>query len=137
MARKKKQEAGLTDQQAQVIDLMIVGETIREAADAAGCSVSDVESWLCSNASFVAGLNSRLQDVHRANANRLRSMAGDAIGTLGELLQSDDESVRLRAATAVLKAASLTDVQEPGGEVTAGEVEREWARDNLYNFSIG
>ena len=137
MARKKKQAAIPTEQQTEVIDLLIVGETMQDAAEKVGCTAEEIDQWFMDDAVFVAGVNGRQQDRHRARVDRLRSMADDAIGTLGELLQSENESVRLRAATAVLKAASLTGVQEPDGEVTADDVEREWARDNLLNFSFG
>ena len=137
MARKKKRAPILTEQQTEVIDLLIAGETMQDAAEKVGCTAEEIDQWFMDDAVFVAGVNGRQQDRHRARVDRLRSMADDAIGTLGELLQSENESVRLRAATAVLKAASLTGAQEPDGEVSAGEVEREWARDNLYNFSIG
>jgi len=136
MARKKKSETVLSAEQVKVIEHMVEGETVAKSARLAGCAVADVETWLQNDAAFVAGLNTRQQDYYRANVDRLRSLAGEAVDALSDLLQSENESVRLKAATAVLKSVDLHQVDKPTGATTAAKVEKEREIANLYNFSF-
>jgi len=134
MAKQKQQETVLSAEQVKVIEHMVEGETVAESAKLAGVQLVDVESWLQNDAAFVAGLNARQQDNYRANVDRLRSLAGQAIDTLSELLQSDTESIRLKAATAVLRSVNLVQVKEPAGSTTATKVEKEWARERAFDY---
>ena len=134
MAKRKKQEAVLSAEKSKVIEHIVEGETIAEAARLADVQPADVETWLQSDAVFVAGLNVRQQDQHRANVGRLRSLAGQAVETLGDLLQSESESVRLKAATVVLKSVSLSEVKEPIGSTVAKKIEHDWAQQRVFDF---
>jgi len=136
MARKKKSETltALSEEQVKVVEHMVEGETVAESARLAGCTALEVEVWLQTDSHFVAALNGRQNDQYRANVDRLRSLAGEAVDALSELIQSENESVRLKAATAVLKSVDLAQVDKPKGATTAAKVKRKWERDSLFEF---
>ena len=133
MTKRKKSETMLSAEQSKVIEHMVEGETVAESARLAGCTLADVETWLQSDAVFVAGLNGYQQDHYRANIDRLRSLAGEAVDALSELLQSETESVRLKAATVVLRSVNMVQVEKPAGSTTAAKVEKDWARARMFD----
>ena len=125
MARKKTPKQ-LTTEQEQVIDALLAGKTRVEASASAGVPVTEVHAWFESDALFVASFNLRQQDAHQAQVEKLRNLAGDAVEALSGLLQSENESVRLKAVATVLKTVGLGEVAAPGGNTTTEAVEAGW-----------
>ena len=122
----------LTEQQLTCIEYMLTGQTKRQAAEAVGVNASTLSAWLQEPA-FVAQLNARRKDLHHANTERLRDMASRAIDVIEQTLESENEAVRLRAASQVLKALRLADIEPPTGPATATEVEREQRKIKLFS----
>ncbi len=122
--------------QEQVITSLLVGSSKEEAAKAAGITLAIVEGWFEADSVFLAQLNRRRLDEHNARAERLRSLATDAVEALSGLLTSDNESVRLRAAATVLKTVGLAEVSAPRGKTTAEGVEKDWQHQKFID-SLG
>ncbi len=114
----------LSAQQEQVISLLLGGKTQREAAQEVGVAEETVSRWMNGDAEFVATLNARRLELWQANAEKLRALATKAVNTLGDLLDSEDDTLRLRAAISVLRA--LANVQPPAGPTDARSVENLW-----------
>ena len=95
----------LSVSQERVIELLLAGKTQKEAAAEAGVAAETVSRWRKSNDAFREALGARRRELRAAQAERLRSLAGRAMGALEELLESRNGRVRLGAATAVLKVA--------------------------------
>lgn len=123
----------LTDQQRLAIDALIGGQTRTEASAAAGVDRVTLWRWLTNDANFVAALNEARQDIHSTNVSRLRNLASQAVGVLENSLASDNEALRLRAATSILKSVALSDIQRPEGETDPAVVETDITRRNLFN----
>ena len=128
----KKQEQELTSQQDQVISLMLAGQTQREVAEAAGVAPETISRWRSGHAVFVATLNQRRHELWEGQRERLANLAGAAVDTLEDLMKSETESVRLRAALAVLK----TTVAEPPGETDPDRLERKWEQDAVFESLV-
>ena len=114
----------LTEQQIACIEHLLAGQTKRQAAEAVGVNASTLSAWLQEPA-FVAQLNARRKDVHQANTERLRDMASKAIDVIEQALESENEAVKLRAASQVLKALRLADIEPPKGPETAKGVAKD------------
>jgi len=117
----------LSAQQDQVIVLLLSGKTQREAAQDVGVAEETISRWMNNDAEFVATLNARRHELWQANAEKLRALAAQAIDTLGALLDSGDEALRLKAATAVLQ--ELRNTQPAIGPTDPESVEVEWRRE--------
>lgn len=90
--------------QSQVIRLILEGNTQRRAAQEAGVAEETVSRWKSEDALFASTLENMRRDLCESQAQKLLDLSSKAIDTLGELLQSEDEGIRLRASQAVLKA---------------------------------
>ena len=123
----KKQEKELTPQQDQVISLMLAGQTQREVAQAAGVAPETISRWRSGHAVFVATLNQRRHELWRGQRERLANLAGEAVGTLKDLMKSESDSIRLRAAVAVLRTQA-----EPPGETDPDRLQRKWEQDAVF-----
>ena len=119
----------LSPAQEAVIAALLAGQTQAQAAQAAGVRPEQVSRWKAKDARFVAELNRRQVELWEASRLELLSLAAEARQTLRELLQSDNEGARLRAAQALLKAQMP---ERPNLPTTAAEVEREWKEKNMF-----
>lgn len=96
----------LSPVQLQVLDLLLAGSTVTEAAEQAQIHRTTIHHWCRVDAVFVAALNAakerRFHDVN----DELRSLSGPALEALRQALTVDKPvaPARLRAALAVLKA---------------------------------
>lgn len=116
----------LSTQQDRVICLLLAGKTQREAAQEVGIAEETVSRWVNGDAEFVAVLNARRQELWQANAEKLRALMARAIDALGDILESDDDTLRLKAAVAILR--ELDSTQPPMGPTDPDDVEIMWER---------
>jgi Helix-turn-helix of insertion element transposase len=94
----------ITTQQAEVINALVHGATVTEAAKKVNINRSTFYIWL-KNADFVAELNRIKQEQNDAMHAQLRGLAKTAVSTLREMLTGKDvpAGVKLKAALAVLQ----------------------------------
>lgn len=94
----------LNPQQRQAVLLLAQGMTGRETASRVGVTEETVSRWR-SQPEFAASLNRCFGEAIEVVQNRLRSLAGDALGTIEEVMRDQDAppAVRLSAATALLR----------------------------------
>lgn len=130
--RPAAQPVDLSEQQLACIEHLIAGRTKAAAAEAVGVAAFTVSRWH-KEAAFVAALNARRREMHEANTERLRSLAGKALDVYEAALESDDPAVQLKAAGQILRAARLSDLPPASEEVEPGQVERTWRREQLFS----
>jgi transposase len=94
MARNGRREA--------VALALASGQTVREAAKGAGCGERTVHTWLADDA-FRRRVAEVRTDLFAQAVGRLSRLAGQAADTLGDLLGSKNDPVRLQAARAILE----------------------------------
>lgn len=133
MRKQKKKIIRLSNEQNQVIESLIYGKSRDEAARDAGIENEAIDQWFETDSSFVASLNQRQQSNHAEHIRQLRSMTDDALGALENLLKSENESVKLRAAALVLKTVGLEELKAPSGSATVEAVEADWKREDLFS----
>ena len=129
----------LTPSKVVTIDMLATGSTPEDVEKAIGndslepLTAETVRAWL-RDADFVAALNVRTNEVRDAHLERLRAMVPKALDTLEGLLESQDEAVRLRVASYVLKAAALDSVPWQRINQTKPEyVRNKWQREETFN----
>ena len=129
----------LTPSKVVTIDMLATGSTPEDVEKAIGndslepLTAETVRAWL-RDADFVAALNVRTNEVRDAHLDRLRAMVPKALDTLEGLLESQDEAVRLRVASYVLKAAALDSVPWQRINQTKPEyVRNKWQREETFN----
>lgn len=138
-------KATLTREQRTAVDILANGGTLDDifdtflhtgtlpGLDGVGVDQETVRAWL-RDADFVAVLNVRTNEVRDAHVVRLRAMVPKALDTLEGLLESEDEAVRLRVASYVLKAAALDSVPWQRIDQTKPEyVRNKWQREETFN----
>jgi predicted aminopeptidase len=125
--------AELTPDQATAVDILATGGSLDDVQKATTVEAATVRAWL-RDADFVAALNVRTNEVRDAHLERLRAMVPKALDTLEGLLESQDEAVRLRVASYVLKAAALDSVPWQRIDQTKPEyVRNKWQREETFN----
>ena len=125
--------AELSPDQATAVDILATGGSLDDVQKATTVEAATVRAWL-RDADFVAALNVRTNEVRDAHLDRLRAMVPKALDTLEGLLESQDEAVRLRVASYVLKAAALDSVPWQRIDQTKPEyVRNKWQREETFN----
>jgi hypothetical protein len=81
------------------------GCTVRDAAREAGCGERTVHTWLTDPA-FRNRVSQVRTELFGRAVGRLSRLAGRAADSLGELLEAQNESVRLQAAKTILEAGA-------------------------------
>jgi transposase-like protein len=106
-------ENNLTDAQYKVLNYLLSGISISDAARAAGVHRNTVTNWRRQIPAFATLLNEALAERALLFREQIEALAFKAIEVLRTILHNEDASpsVRLRAALAVLKMAPP--VQEP------------------------
>lgn len=85
----------LSVEQANAVDLLVVGKTDQEVAAAVGVSRQTVCGWRLYHPDFQAALNKRRREVWGAAADKLRSLLPKALEVLERELQDGDVKVAL------------------------------------------
>ncbi|MDI9418086.1 MAG: hypothetical protein QM438_10125 [Euryarchaeota archaeon] len=96
----------LTPEQLNAIDLLILGKTDREVAEAVGVRRETVTKWH-KNPFFSAELSIRREVLWVDAKLRLKSLAHEAVNVLTRGLSSQDEKVAITAAVHILKTVGL------------------------------
>ena len=99
-------QSTLTPKQVEVIEALVIGASVTDAAKRAGVDRSTVYLWMREETDFKAQLMLARRDCADAMRARLRELADDAVATVREVLTSKEVSaaVRLKAALAVLQS---------------------------------
>ncbi len=109
----------LTPQQQLAADLLAIGSSVSDAAEAVGVTRQTVSEWLNHSLPFQAALNLRQQELWRDSSERLRSLVPKAL----EILAGRMDSGSMVAAVHVLKAAGLYGLSAPAGSIHVAELE--------------
>ncbi len=96
----------LTPEQLNAVDLLILGKTDREVAEAVGVRRETITKWH-KNPFFSAELSIRREELWVDAKLRLKSLAHEAVNVLTRGLSSADEKVAITAAVHILKTVGL------------------------------
>jgi len=96
----------LTPEQLNAIDLLILGKTDREVAEAVGVRRETVTKWH-KNPFFSAELSVRREELWVDAKLRLKALAHEAVNVLNRGLFSSDEKIAITAAVHILKTVGL------------------------------
>lgn len=109
----------LTPQQAAAVDLLAMGRTVTETAEAVGASRQTVSAWLHHGTEFRAQLGLRRGELWNTATDRLRGLLPKAL----DVLEHELDAASLGAATALLRAAGLQGLGAPSDPRTVEDVE--------------
>lgn len=118
----------LTSRQSAAVDLVAVGQTDQEVADAVGVSRQTVNVWRNQHPAFTVAVEDRRREVWSAAADRLRSLLPKAVDRLAADLDGPDGA---RVALALVKLAVVAHTDHglrPTGPIDAGAVIDDRAR---------
>jgi len=101
--------SGLTPKQVLAAGALTAGQTITDAAQAAGVDRSTVHRWLREDFHFQAALNAARRDLLSEIENRLLRLAHDAANAVGQAIEAGDVS----AAIAVLRGIGALSGKRP------------------------
>ena len=106
LMQERSEAPRLTPEQLNAIDLLILGKTDREVAEAVGVRRETVTKWH-KNPFFSAELSIRREELWVDAKLRLKSLAHEAVNVLTRGLSSQDEKVAITAAVHILKTVGL------------------------------
>jgi hypothetical protein len=110
----------LTLAQLNAVDLLVVGKTDQEAAEAVGVTRQTINGWRNANPWFQAALNARRQDLWGVSVDQLRALLPRAVAVLAEELDGGND--RVGVALSILRL---------------GGVDRTKASQKLDTFLVG
>ena len=96
----------LSDEQLLAIPLIIEGKTDAEVGEAIGKSRETINRWRNHDENFSKELKAARKTYLNSQIMALSASKGKAITVLNELLESDDEKIKLQAATLLINATS-------------------------------
>lgn len=129
-AQATEEPVALTPAQETVIAQLLAGKTQADAAQEAGVRPEQVSRWKSDDPAFVAEYNRRTLSLWESNRAELLDLAREARKTLRELLTSENDSIRLRAAVSILNAQQEPDRFMP---TTPGAVAMEQSRQKVLD----
>lgn len=131
-AQATEEPVALTPAQETVIAQLLAGKTQADAAQEAGVRPEQVSRWKSDDPAFVAEYNRRTLSLWESNRAELLDLAREARKTLRELLTSENDSIRLRAAVSILNAQQEPDRFMPTTpQAVAKEQSRQQVLDSL------
>ena len=107
-AKQETEKQALKDQQMLAIPLIVVGKSDAQVADVVGVARETVNRWRNHDEDFQKELYQSRRAHINARISALSSVNTKAIEVMEELLDSDDEQIRMRAAMHLLKTVPLT-----------------------------
>ena len=120
-------DSGLTIDQLNAIDMLVLGHTDGEVAKLVGLSRPTVTDWRNHNAAFAARLNERRNEVWGSHIDRLRNLIGKAIDVLEEDLNSDNQRIQQGAAVHLLKTVGVYSADlRPSGPMNEADQKAVW-----------
>ena len=125
----------LNEKQQQAIQLLLVGQTDQQVADAVGVTRQTVNQWKNQDPVFVARMNREKEELWQSYRQKLRSVVGQAIDVLvGDSLDVENRNLRKTAAVHLLKSVGLYGKDlKPSGPTESQEVERKWRENDQLN----
>ena len=97
---------GLNEEKLLAIPLIIEGKTDAQVGEAIGKSRETINRWRNHDRDFIEKLNAAREAHIDSRMTAVTETAKKAITVLNELLNSDDEKIRLQAATLLVKTTS-------------------------------
>lgn len=117
-------KSNLTEQQHAGIVLLLAGKSQKDVATKLDVNPSTIFRWT-REPEFIAELRRQRLDVHEAAISKLRGLGARAVDTLASALDSEDEGIRLRAASKILDTIGLDKIPEPTDAIDIEDVETE------------
>ena len=111
----------LTPRQAAAVELLAVGRTITEVAEAVGVTRQTVSVWRNQQAEFQAALNRKRRELWEERRDRFRAMLSPAL----DVIQTELEKGNLTAALAVVKTAGFQGLEAPDEFIDPQDIEIE------------
>ena len=108
IAKQETEKQALKDQQMLAIPHILAGKSDAQVAEAVGVSRETVNRWRNHDEDFQDELSQSRRAQINARVIALSSVNTKAIEVMEELLDSDDEQIRMRAAMHLLKTVPLT-----------------------------
>lgn len=96
---KKKMKSN----QTSAIDLLASGKSVSEVAAEIGVTRQTIYNWQAKDGEFQDEFGQKLAELKQAQSQRTAEIVEKAFAAIESLLDSEDEKVRLKAATEVLK----------------------------------
>lgn len=124
-----KREHGLTIEQLNAVELLVMGKTDKEVAEAVGVNRVTVTKWRLYDPYFQAELNRRRKEIWGVAVDRFRSLLLKALNTVEKAIEEGDA----RTAIEILRMAGL-DMTKGGsslGTYLVGETEAEKILEEL------
>lgn len=117
--------------QELAINALLMGATDREAAERAGVRRETVHRWKHADPYFIAELARRRTEAWDAQREALRGLLAKAVGVLDNAMSDQSSTVRLRAASTVLRALGIgaEAFPAPGGLTDPAAVMKRWRRN--------
>ncbi len=107
-AKHEAEKEALKEQQMLAIPHIVAGKTDAEVAEIVGVSRETINRWRNHDSEFQTELRQSRQAQLDAHLMTVSNVNKKAVNVLEELLDSEDEQVRLRAAMHLLKTVPLT-----------------------------
>jgi hypothetical protein len=108
IVRVSPEPGALSPAQHVALGALMTGQTITDAAQAAGVNRETVSRWLNHDAAFQAELGRQRAALHAAVDDRLRNLTSQALDTLENLLTVGSHDTKFKVALAVLHLAEGT-----------------------------
>lgn len=115
-------EALLTQAQAAALPLLAAGAKKKDAAAAAGVCPQTVSTWL-QEPYFSAALRARREQLAGLAVERLKQATSVAVTTVVELMESDSEVMRFKAAAFLLDRVFLLAAGDPALAMSADQAD--------------
>ena len=93
----------LKSKQTSAIDLLASGKSVSEVAAEVGVTRQTIYNWQAKDEEFQDEFGQKLAELKQAQSQRTAEIVEKAFAAIESLLDSEDEKVRLKAATEVLK----------------------------------
>jgi DNA-binding XRE family transcriptional regulator len=107
-AKQEAEKKALKDQQMLAIPLILAGKTDAEVAEAVGVARETINRWRNHDFDFQRELSESRAAYLGSHMMALTRVNKKAVDVLENLLDSDDEQIRMRAAMHLLKTVPLT-----------------------------
>ena len=107
--KKDPEPKGLNDDQVRAIPLIIEGKTDVQVGEALGKRRETINRWRNQDKLFIKKLKEAREAYLDAQITALSAATPKVITVLQDLLDSEDEKIRMQAATHLLKATALSE----------------------------
>src|SRR5258708_3241150 len=101
--RSVVRDQSLSDIQSQVLAGLLAGQPVAAVAPDHGIHRSTIYNWRHEHPHFTFALDQARSRLHADLYDQLQDLAAQSLETLGQLLQSPSENVRLRVAQTLLR----------------------------------